>query len=137
MSNLNFSQKSKILKFKSDFLRWKRLVFFLWKRRISPPRNLVIFIKNIIINQWYQLQKHEKYLKLKNDPKMSLRAFNKELWANLKIRKCKIDVFKGISKFLKIFWHIQSLIGFPFMINLINNKKKNRISIVLLNLVLQ
>ena len=50
----------------------------------SPPQKLGDFFKkNGIKKQWFQIQKHEKYLKSKNDIKRRLGAFNQELWANL------------------------------------------------------
>ena len=77
-------------KFKSYFRRGKSLKNFL-KEPASPPlRNLVFFQKKYIIKQWIQIQKHEKYLKSKNDIKTRLRAFNQELWANFEFDNSEI-----------------------------------------------
>ena len=58
---------------------------FIDGRGVSAPQKLGDFFKkNGIKKQWFQPQKHEKYLKSKNDIKKRLGAFNQELWANFK-----------------------------------------------------
>ena len=49
---------------------------FLTKKASQPSGNLVVKKKTMISGE-----KHEKYLKCKNDVKKLLRAFNQELWA--------------------------------------------------------
>ena len=57
----------------------------------SPPQKLGDFFKkNGIKKQWFQIQKHEKYLKSKNDIKKRLGAFNQELWANFEFENSEI-----------------------------------------------
>ena len=83
MSNLNFSQNSqKIANLRAISPCERYSVKFLTKKASQPLRNLVIFSKNGIQKHWFQIQKHEKYLKFKNDIKRRLGAFNQELRAN-------------------------------------------------------
>ena len=56
----------------------------------SPPQKLGDLKKNDIKKQWFQIQKHEKYLKSKNDIKKRLGAFNQELWANFEFENSEI-----------------------------------------------
>ena len=56
------------------------LVEFLTKKGVSAPQKLSDFFQNNgIKKQGFQIQKHEKYLKSKNDIKRRLGAFNQEL----------------------------------------------------------
>ena len=77
-------------KFKSYFPRGKSLKNVL-KEPASPPlRNLVFFQKKYIKKQWIQIQKHEKYLKSKNDIKRRLEAFKRELWTKFEFENSEI-----------------------------------------------
>ena len=52
------------------------------EKRVSALRKLSSFFKKIVKKkQWFQEQKHEKYLKSKNGVKKLLGAFNQKLWA--------------------------------------------------------
>ena len=64
---------------------------FLTKKASQPLRSLVIFSKqNGIKKQWFQIKKHEKYLKSKNDIKRRLGAIKQELWANFEFEISEI-----------------------------------------------
>ena len=52
---------------------------FVMKNASQPLRKLLIFPKKKRKKQWFQTQKHEKYLKSKNDIKRRLGAFKQEL----------------------------------------------------------
>ena len=91
MSNLSFSQKSGILKFKCGIPPGKRLWNFITEKGFSAPQKLSDFSKKKVIKkQWFQFQKLEKYMKSKNDINRPLGAFNKELWANFEFQKSDI-----------------------------------------------
>ena len=63
----------------------------LTKKGVSAPQKLCDFFqKKGIKKQWFQIQKHEKYLKSKNDIKRRLGAFNQELWANFEFENSEI-----------------------------------------------
>ena len=78
------------MKFKSDIPRGKRLKNLLTEKASPPLINLVFFQINGIKKQWFQNQKHEKYLKSKNGIKRRLGAFNQELWANFEFKNLEI-----------------------------------------------
>ena len=80
----------KFRKIKSDFPRGNNNDFFWRKRRILPSETKLFFQKNGAKKQWFQLRKHEKYLKSKNDVKRRLGAFNQELWAIFKFDHLEI-----------------------------------------------
>ena len=61
------------------------------EKGVSAPQKLSDFFKkNGIKKEWFHIQKHEKYVKSKNDIKRRLGAFNQELWANFKFENSKI-----------------------------------------------
>ena len=80
----------KFRKFKSDFPRGKRVKNLLMEKPSPPLRNLVIFSKKMVSKNNDFSQKHEKYLKSKNDSKKHLEASNQELWANFKFDNSEI-----------------------------------------------
>ena len=97
---LNF----KVRKFNCAFPRRKWLKNFL-KETASPPlRNLVIFSKKMWQKQWFQIQKHEKYLKSKNDIKRRLGAFKQELWANFEFENSEISELFPPGKTARYWW---------------------------------
>ena len=76
MSILRF----KFWKFKSDFYPQKTVQKIRDGKGVSAPQKLSDFFKkNGIKIQWFELLKHEKYVKSKNDIKRHLGAFNQEL----------------------------------------------------------
>ena len=64
---------------------------FWWKRRLCPSETYWFFKKNRTQKRWFKIQKHEKYLKSKNDIKRRLGAFNQELWANFEFENSEIS----------------------------------------------
>ena len=63
---------------------------FFYEEGDWPPQKLGDLKKNDIKKQWFQIQKHEKYLKSKNDIKKRLGALNQELWANFEFENSEI-----------------------------------------------
>ena len=64
---------------------------FFDEKGVSAPQKLSDFLHKIgTKKQWIQIQKHEKYLKSKNDIKKRLGAFNQELWANFEFENSEI-----------------------------------------------
>ena len=64
---------------------------FFDEKGVSAPQKLPDFFKqNRIKKQLFQIQKHEKYLKSKNDIKRRLGAFKQELWANFEFENLEI-----------------------------------------------
>ena len=57
----------------------KRAKNCLAKKTSQSLRNIVIFLKKCNQKQLFQVQKHEKYLRSKNDFKTPVGAFNQEL----------------------------------------------------------
>ena len=96
---LNF----KVREFKSYLPRGKLLKNFL-KERASPPLRNLVFFFNDIKKQWFQIQKHEKYLKSKNDIKKRLGALNQELWANFEFENSEISELFPPGKTARYWW---------------------------------
>ena len=80
--HFKISKFNKNRKIKVDYNRQNILKKIFDQKGVSAQRKLSSFFKNNVIKkQWFQEQKHEKYLKSKNGVKKLLGAFNQELWA--------------------------------------------------------
>ena len=64
--------------------------FFDEKGVLAPQKLPDFFKKKSYKKQWFQIQKHEKYLKSKNDIKRRLGAFKQDLWANFEFENYEI-----------------------------------------------
>ena len=62
----------------------------------------MIISKKCYEKQWFQIQKHEKYLKSKNDMKRRRGAFNQELWSNFEFELRKFKCYFLLGKRLVI-----------------------------------